>query len=467
MTSIYRYLLLLLLCAAASCTKWLDVQPEDKFTENQIYATSAGIAEVLNGLYLKMGTNALYGQNLTLDKLDLFAQRYYAIASELRYYQYAQLNYADETVKASIQTIWDNMYQLIGNANLFLEQLDIHKGVLTAATEQQYKGEAIAIRSLAYFDLLRMFGPVYASDSTNKSIPYYTKVSATIGSFLPASEVIRYLLNDIQTAETYLQNDRIVTESGTVNNNSYRLNLYAVKALKARMLLWRGSVTDKALALNTAKDVIAKADKFPWITHSNITGTSGDADRIFSTELLFGAFNNNLYTVYDGTFSPAINELRILSTGPQNFVSKVYEDNSGDYRFEYSWPFGGSFRTFSKYSDMVTKTLTRRFTVPVIRLSEMYYIAAETETNATQALEYLNTVRRKRNLSVDISNAALLEQELTKEYLKEFFGEGQLWYYYKRKRITTVSSPNTSGGTIGIALAKYVLPVPDSETQSR
>lgn len=466
----YSCLVVLLICTASSCKKWLEVQPEDKFTEDQIYATPSGIAEVLNGLYLKMGSDQLYGQNLTLDKLDLFAQRYYSGVSELKYYQYAQLNYTDETVKATIQTIWDDMYQLIGNANLFLTQLDKHPGILTTEKEQLYKGEAIAIRSLAYFDLLRLFGPIYATDSTTASIPYYTVVSSEIGAFLPATTVLQNILNDLATAESYLKNDPIVSESGTVNYNNYRLHLYAVKALKARVLLWRGSEADKALALQTAKDVIAVASKFPWITHTNITGNSGDADRIFSTEVLFGVFNSNLYQTYDVTFSPVITELNIISTGPLNFVSKTFENNSSDYRFEYSWPFpseGVTFRTFIKYRDLVTKTLTRRFTVPVMRLSELYYIAAEAETNPTQALAYLNTVRRARNLGVDITDYSLFSQELTKEYVKEFYGEGQLWYYYKRRKLTTVSSPNTTSGTTTIALSKYVLPIPDSETKSR
>lgn len=459
---LYRYLPALLILTTCSCSKWLEVQPEDKFTEEQIYTTPAGIAEVLNGLYLKAGTNELYGRNLTLDKLDLFAQRYYGSTAEFRYYQYVGLNYEDETVKASIQSVWNNMYQLIGNANLFLEQLEKHKSILTPAKELQYKGEAMAIRSLAYFDLLRMFGPVYNSnDSTANAIPYYTKLSEQVGAFLPANQVMSAVLADVATAETWLANDPIVTETGAVNNNRYRFNLYAVKALKARMLLWRGSVTDKALALQTAKEVIAQVDKFPWVSHSAVSG--GDADRIFSTELLLATFNNNLYTVNDAIFSSSLTELNIISTGPKNFTATVFENNSSDYRFEFSWMNGN----FLKYRDLATTTLPRRFTIPVIRISEMFYIAAETETDPAKALEYLNIVRRHRNIATDVTNASLLQQELTKEYLKEFYGEGQLLYYYKRKMLTTVSSPNTTTGTTTVDLAKYVLPIPDSELQTR
>lgn len=470
---IYLTYILLLPILLGSCSKWLDVQPEDKLTEEQIYASRGGIAEVMNALYLKLGSNALYGQNLTLDKLDLFAHRYNAFATNARYYNFVNHNYQDETVKASIEAIWKGLYDVIGNANQFIANLKKYPGVLTKAQEQQYMGEAMAIRSLAYFDLLRMFGPVYAANPTARSIPYYRTVSANVGEFLPANVVMQSILDDLDQSIAYLDKDPLLTQNGTDNNNNYRLNLYAAMALKARVLLWRGDAAAKTQALTLAKQVIAVSSKFPWVAHADITGSAADADRIFSTEVLFGTFNSKLYDLQNTLFSSAVSELRILATGVNNYVETVYEGNQGDYRFVYSWPLpsGGAvtFRTFIKYQDMTTTSLTRRFTVPLIRLSEVYYIAAECETDATQALLYLNTVRRQRNLPVDITNYANLRNELTKEYLKEFYGEGQLWYYYKRNGFTSIASPNTvsGSGTYPIALATYVFPIPESELSSR
>ncbi len=470
-----RYLLYILFLPVllSSCNKWLDVQPEDKLTEEQIYSSRQGIAEVLNALYLKLGSNNLYGQNLTLDKLDLFAQRYHAYASNSKYYSYIHYDYNEETVKGDISNIWEGLYDVIGNANQFLANLKKYPGILSAAQEEQYTGEALAIRSLAYFDLLRLFGPVYAQNPTAKSIPYYRTIGAVVGDFLPADQVLQYILEDLDQAITYLGKDPIINQNGTDNYNSYRLNLYATLVLKARALMWRGTVADKAQALVLAKQVIANAAKFPWVTHASITGSSADADRIFSTEILFGTFNSKLYDLQNSLFSSSISELRILSTGPGNYVETVYEGNQGDYRFVYLWPYpsGGAvtFRTFIKYQDMSTTTLTRRFTIPLIKLSEVYYIAAESETDPVQALTYLNTVRQKRNLLVDITNYANFRSELTKEYLKEFYGEGQLWYYYKRNGFTSIASPNLVPGvtSFSIPLTAYIFPIPDSELSSR
>ena len=77
----------------------------------------------------------------------------------------------------------------------------------------------------------------------------------------------------------------------------------------------------------------------------------------------------------------------------------------------------------------------------MIRVSEMYYIAAECEPNPAQALKYLETVRQHRGLSdMPLDASADLQSEIANEYRKEFLGEGQLWYYFKRTN--SASIPN-------------------------
>src|SRR5690606_38971334 len=75
--------------------------------------------------------------------------------------------------------------------------------------------------------------------------------------------------------------------------------------------------------------------------------------------------------------------------------------------------------------------------MPLIKLPEMYYIAAEhyTTANPTKAIDLLNTVRRSRRINVDLPNGLTNEQvanELFKEHRKEYVSEGQLFFYYKR-----------------------------------
>jgi len=147
-------------------------------------------------------------------------------------------------------------------------------------------------------------------------------------------------------------------------------------------------------------------------------------------------------------------------------LSAVFESNESDYRYNLNWqiPTTGikSYRTFFKYADVVEKKMMFRYAIPLLKISEMYYIAAECEPVATEAIKYLNTVRLNRGLA-NLAATVNINTELQKEYQKEFFGEGQLFYYYKRRNVTSVGN-GTGSGNITI---NFVVPLPASESQYR
>src|ERR1700719_2936608 len=49
------------LSAFPSCKKYLDVQPNDKFLESQLFSSKTGIESALNNIYLQMANSPLYG----------------------------------------------------------------------------------------------------------------------------------------------------------------------------------------------------------------------------------------------------------------------------------------------------------------------------------------------------------------------------------------------------------------------
>ena len=75
---------------------------------------------------------------------------------------------------------------------------------------------------------------------------------------------------------------------------------------------------------------------------------------------------------------------------------------------------------------------------PAMRLTEMYYIAAEASYNtgdAGSALGYFNTVREKRGIGDSVATVAdkpTFVNLLLTEARKEFYGESQVFYMYKR-----------------------------------
>ena len=127
--------------------------------------------------------------------------------------------------------------------------------------------------------------------------------------------------------------------------------------------------------------------------------------------------------------------------------------------------YGGAAEVFSKFWQLESQFVPGKGNIrplrdrmPAIRLTEMYYIAAEClkEKDIDGALRMLNAVREARGLD-GFSNIDkdVLQKEIAKEYYREFAGEGQLYFYHKR-----VGTVNIDGVH---ANAAYVFPMPDVE----
>ncbi|MCF6404652.1 RagB/SusD family nutrient uptake outer membrane protein [Chitinophaga filiformis] len=464
-----------------SCNKYLDVKPEDQFVESAVYASEKGFINHLNGIYLDMGQGALYGGDLTFTLVSILGQEYNISSnSSHNWYQHANYAYANSLVEPAKEEVWSKAYEVIMSTNNLLENMDKFAGVLKPFRDSIIRGEALAIRAYMHFDLLRLYGPVYVSDSLSKSIPYVTHADINTRPLLSANNVMDSILADLDHAERCLKTDPVISGGPMrihgaeevdffYQQRNGRLNYYAVKALKARILLYRG---DKTGALAQAGVVIEGAGPwFPWTTLKKASGNADFPDRTFSTEHLFDIYCPKLYQSYSANFSPDVSDRAILAAHPTRLTA-AFEGLESDYRYNPSWiiPSVGdkTYRCFYKYADVTNKDSADmfRYRVPMLRLSEMYYIAAECETDPVKALEYLNTIRYNRGLTA-LPETVTLETEIRKEYQKEFYGEGQLFFYYKRKNQATIPKGGAGSGNFTMTAATYVMPLPRSETDYR
>lgn len=459
-----------------SCKKYLEIQPEDKFTDDQVYSNERTIMQVLNGLYIDFADNNLYGANLSNKTIEIIGYKYNVNWSDYgtNYVDIQDGYYSQGAENSTFDLIWKKAYSTILATNVFLENMDklSGKSVLSESKIALLKGEVIGLRAMMHFDLLRIYGPVYSvGDSTHPAIPYSTGTTVALQPLLPANEIINKILADLVTAENLLQNDPVTTAGVTADQdiNFYsslrnrRMNYYAVKALQARVRLYRGDVQG---AHEAAKAVLDQGEQwFPWTDFGAIIGDPSNPDRVFSSEILFGFYNPNMYSNQASWFSPGLPPSTILTAHPDR-LDMIFEANQNDYRYTTTWLIGpGNVRTFYKFAD-VSQDKSWRFFQPLIRKSEMYYILAETDPDPAQALLYLNTVRFNRGLP-DLPEGSDLEAEISKEYQREFWGEGQMFYYYKRKNVQQIANPTDGYDWDFIYSPVYVVPLPVSETKLR
>ncbi|WP_298707765.1 RagB/SusD family nutrient uptake outer membrane protein [Chitinophaga sp.] len=462
----FRYVLLsVLLAGSAGCNKWLDVKPKTQVGEKDLLVDEQGFKDALIGTYTDMGDEKLYGREFTMALLDVLAANYDVAATSHTYNKAGLYDYVDGTVKLKLAGFWSQAYKCIANLNNLLDKIDAKKEVFNTGMYELVKGEALALRAFLHFDMLRAFGPVPATGLDNPAIPYVTKFNMQVQPKLTTKQVVAKCMDDLKAAQGLLamHKDVVLGHSDIfLAHTRNHMNYWAVTGLMARVSLYGG---DRQNAYAYATEVIA-GGRFPWIR--NIDISSIYPNRIFSYENIFALYVSNLQDINLVHFR-GISATTAVLTNKAAFINNRFEISSGgstDIRYLHLWKTDGSSST--KYpvkywmEDLLASNGIYIRRVPILRLTEMYYIAAEAAGTTLEGVRLLNTVRANRGLQQlsESLSGDQLQTEIMKEYKKEFIQEGQLFFYYKRTNAKVLEGTGKPGND-----ALYVLPLPDDEVE--
>lgn len=475
----------------SSCNDWFEVTPPSQIREGKQFSTVEGFQQALIGCYIGMTDDLLYGRALTWGTLELMAGQYHPLEQySSNDYYIANYNYTSTKGVTYINGIWEKSYNVISNANNILKYIEVNKNVLDNINYKLIKGEALAIRAFMHFDLLRLYG--YGNLAQRRefleraTIPYVTTLDKNITPQSTHKEVINKIIKDLEEAISLLEIDPVtknndnsfymgVNIDGFFSNRQQRFNYYASTLLLARVYLWEGSSESisKALTLSLkVKDEAVAKGLVKWVN-----ATTVNSDMIMKQEHLTSLNTLNLFSKTANYFL-----MDIRSAGDVNaqFVSggvmeQVYETTTvGATDFRFTNQFiqnskivdGRNAYTPLKYygSSSSTTTVSNNY-IPLIRLPEAFYIAAEchlkkSTPDPTAALALLNQVRAQRGITQPLSglNAQALMNEIVKEYRKEYYTEGQMFLLYKRIGAETI--PNYLGSADDKI---YLLPYPQNE----
>ena len=467
----FRNILLLFIpvLLLTACNKFLDVKPKTQIDTDDAFRDEQGFMDALTGVYLKMNVNAVYGQELSFGLTEVLSMQHSRFTSTFHEYYYAaQYNYTNAAVRSKIDGIWKGLYNAIANDNSLISHLNTtDQKMFRDVNYPIIRGEAYGLRAFMHFDLLRLFAPAPASTGglTAKAIPYMDQLTVNALPRLTVQEILNRILADCAFAEAALKTtDPIVpgsttpaTTSGYLRDRSYKFNYYAVKALEARVYLYMG---DKAKALAAAEEVI-NANAFTWV---NIPEVSS-GNKVFTSELIFTLYKSDMDAFTQSYFTPT--STNVLTKSSSDEFLTIYETDA-DIRYTALTDLENTstnIRVSNKLAQPagVYTAFLRR--MPLMRISEMYYIAAEAlkESDPEKAVTYLNTVRRARNVMADLPFTLTTEQiqeEIFKEYRKDLYCEGQLFFYYKRLNLPAIVYSNVTADN-----KVYVLPLPDNEVE--
>jgi starch-binding outer membrane protein, SusD/RagB family len=440
---------LIFLLAISSCKeKFLVLNPPTSLTPVQALGSEADLLVALRGAYAGLRGVDFYGRTIPILGDVMADNAYQHSLNTNRYTLYN--NYTYNVTDGNVLGFWTTAYTVILRTNNI-----INSSVTTTVNVDQYRGEAYAIRALCYFSLIRNMAKPYTDDPASLGVPIITSYNAELK---PArnkvSEVYALIIADLNSAYTLM----------TKYTNSSQFSKYAAKALQAKVYLTMG---DKANAKTAALDVINNGGFTTLTTANHAAYWTSSIVRTDKLETLFEVSS-------DAVGNLAFDALSYLYSQAGNYGDIVCSDElyalfeAGDSRRALypvvPRPVGGatvvSVAKFPVISGDYSDT-------KVLRLSEMYLIAAEASLPATEAdaLTYVNYITSRRGATAIASTGATLFEDVIKERRKELAFEGDRYMDLMRLKREVVRSTNypTAARNILYSNFRRIFPIPQTE----
>lgn len=405
--------------------------------------TVEDIQGILYGAFNRMTSSTYYGRDFIIYD-EVRSDNTFSNGNSGRFVTVASMDLGNND--AYVSGTWSQIYAVVASANIVIGAEDLEGD----ATEINHiKGQAYAIRAMAHFDLLRLFGQQHVvGGDANLGVPYITEYKS--GDLLPVrnsvSEVKSNVFSDIETALTMM--------SPALNDPSAQtLTTHAVNALKARVSVYFGEWSD---AKSACEEVInsGEFEIIPAASFSSIWNTDSPVNSIF--ELAYSGTDNaninGLQYIYRGTSYGDIEVLQDLAdlfetNDVRGFINGMlgYEDTK--------------LRNMGKYpsTDYSDDIFIFRYEEVILNYAEALY-----ELSDPDALTWLNLIPAERNASL---YSGITKDSILLERRKELCFEGFRFTDLARtgSNIPLVDQFKQSHGGPEYGSYKYAFPIPRVE----
>ena len=432
----------------------LTINPSASLPPDAAIQTVNDVETVLTGVYQQLQNSDWYGRYFILVP-DVMSDDVKQNASANRAKEWAEYN--GNQFDFIPEEIWAEVYEGILRANTIINaEVEVPSSVQSDL--DQFRGEAYAIRALAHFDLVRIYGQHYGftGDNSHPGIPIVTvfdqesePTRASVGA------VYDQIIADFNQALSLMNQNRGVGYMSTDAANALLSRVYLYQSNYAQA---EAKATE---VINSSNTSLTGADSYISTWMSN--GTSPDA--IFDIVML--ATDNNggdavgrMYINEGyGDYLPSQDVISILEArGTDSRINLFKEDATlagifGPVRVNKFPAVDGSDNT------------------PVVRLAEMYMIRAESRArqgNEPGAIEDLMMIRTRswpEAPAVTATGDDLIEEILEEKRLELMYEGHRLWDLMRLKRdvVRTDCTAPADVCTVTYPSNRFVLPIPNPE----
>jgi starch-binding outer membrane protein, SusD/RagB family len=452
---------------STSCSNWLNLSPEDGVTREEFWQTKEQVNSAVVGCYSAMVDGPV-------DRMFLWGELRADMVDNGLLVSPVFNQIIDGEISASSSVVsWADFYQVINNCNTVLKfapSVQKIDGTFTDKQLKEYEAEALTIRAMMYFYLVRSFKDVPLVTDASVSDDQNYAISKT-----PGAEILDTLVRDLKIAVM----NAPLSYSSTAKNKS-RITANTAKTLLADIYLWQENYTE---CNNLCQQVIASGmySMIPVATSllyiKDIGGSvidsvtipsESDAERMFTQSYVTG---NSVESIFELPFTttkqnpfyailgPVVNLLKPKSDVVDGLVFPTVTHDEGDakdavdirgtgcsFRGGFIWKYIGVSRNGGTSN---TRTSTN-YTAPwiIYKYSDILLMKAEAlnqlgimasgdtkQTYFKDAAAAMKIVRTARNAVMtdeykylgDIDGKTL-EKSILDERAREFAYEGKRWY---------------------------------------
>ena len=488
--------IILLAVGLESCNDWLVLKPQSELILDDYWQSEGQAQAVLTACYRGLTSDDVMNRMLIWGELrsDNLTEGVSTPSTDI-------INILNVNVTPTNSFCqWASIYKVINNCNSFLHYAP---GVLTkdpnftAGELHAMESEALTIRSLCYFYLVRTFREVpwidtpSIDDTQNYSVPKSTE-----------RVVLDHIIADLLKAQQYAR-----TDYGSLAENKGKITANAVNSLLADVYLWDQQYSNCVDACNKVlsdpKLTLSTAD----LMYYNVFYLGNSTESIFelqfddnvqknnATITNYGiGFGNNGFTygtlsfpayLETGQYSPFNYTMAggVESANDVRYTDFIVQTNNKDVNLIFKYI--GIKRSESSTG---SNSYSLRTTTPnwiVYRLSDVMLMKAEALTeldgksNLLQALNLVNTTYSRSNPTSSVldstvyNSKSVMELLVLRERQRELLFEGKRWFDLMRlarrtnnaSAVLTYVSPKIQGvgaTKMSIMDALY-MPVPQSD----
>nr|WP_306448470.1 RagB/SusD family nutrient uptake outer membrane protein [Odoribacter splanchnicus] len=416
--------------------------------------------------------NALSIYNDAFRQTDLLEPKYIeslsAISGEKEKYLWNPKMYSEEVLgqnTAAVSNVWSDPYKRILGCNVVLDNVDETEG--GEEKRESVKGEALALRSWVYLQLVNTFGVAWSQCDPSTEPGVVLKLNSDVRYEFPSrntvSEVYTRIEKDLLAANQLLK-------KWNKKQSSLRIGHLAVKGMLSRMYLYEEKWDE---AIKWADSVLAEKSTLKNL--NTITVKTSAVDSIYDVEGIWINYwdsNTNNY-IFSNKYA------EIFGVSSAEFerctkLSKVVDTKVTDLRMSAFF-----YRTTYENHSMKLRSINKY--VEGIRTSELYLNRAEAyarkfaagDASAREkAIENLQELRKNRlNESLEpedltarpeLMNAGDLVAFCIAERARELGSEtNHRWCDLRRCGMEVTHTWGEGGETVTKDMSRHVLPIPD------